>query len=774
MRRISILLVIAILIPFILPTAISASEPIEFGKDSNLSEVMEEYYSDENNEPTYGESYTSNQLISFANWVLRTLGAQDVVLLVFGKNPRADQSDTFLTGGIQGDPRDQLILGIFPEAFWEAISYLYGVFESVTPIWLVLLLVIIGVVLLFQNLGAEERSKTKDYLLAFVICLLALRFGHVIWIIVLQINYFIIDIIWAALQSFGVETGLFLDMIWGAGTNGYESLISVGDTLGIAFLVGCAAFMTFMMNYQYMIRLIILGVLFISFPFAHMMSVFPKYRNASKIWWEEFNLNIFLQSIHAVALGIFFLILAAGYGGTGNTEAVEDKPMVDIFTEKFYPYSGTGFADATVPVRVGYKGEADAVYDVPVTLYVDGRNKETIIIPEIKNGKKELIDFSIPADELEFTLITAEISNSLKVVANDPRVIEEYNGKGDPYANNTKTNGKGMGSTVQYGMSFFLIIAYFFGMPTIVALFRKFFGASDGGQSMMGGLGMILGVSSLMNMTRMFRGSKGSSDDIMQGSPAGSDGGIASDAAPLTNTMGFGQRVLGNKWVKGAAMAGGAIAGSAISTMMTGKGTAGMMVGGIAGKLAGSVGGGVGSMIDARMEPSNQDTFTGRLQEQYMSGKGGFMTKAAVEMGWGAQRALNVATGGRLGSAAVARDSYIADYQQLQQDSGQKMQETYPQLKIAESKYKAMQAQYGPGSEWYQEHVNKKTGRVSFKSMPAEYKGAMQEYKHYQAEYHKHEAKNRYAEHKLTNYDQMKDHINTLDQHQSSSGRGRV
>ncbi|GAK01598.1 hypothetical protein JCM19055_4778 [Geomicrobium sp. JCM 19055] len=76
----------------------------------------------------------------------------------------------------------------------------------------------------------------------------------------------------------------------------------------MAFLVFLAFFMTFVLNYQYALRMIMLSVLFITFPIVLLSMISPVRREAMTIWMHEFISNVFMQAAHAFTLVLFFII----------------------------------------------------------------------------------------------------------------------------------------------------------------------------------------------------------------------------------------------------------------------------------------------------------------------------------------------------------------------------------------------------------------------------------------------------------------------------------
>lgn len=322
-----------------------------------FGERIREYAEQSGEVPGTTEKTIANMLISPMNWIIHTFGMQDVTILVFGKNPvearyigvyepgsklqcaamawaannlfstnwegyfldiwtclqgkqTGERIDDFMQGDCAGkvNCHEGRVLGVFGQGMVKAMDSLYGTFERFLPFPMVLALLVIALMFLMQGMTASGRSQAKDYMYAFVVGLLALRFGYYLWSFVAYIVQTFTELIWVAIQEFGVTPNLFLNMVWGNGIEGYENLVSMRG-ITVALIVVAATLMTFMLNYQYALRSIMLMVLVVLFPITCFLSVFPRYRHALQTWWEEFISNMILPMAHSLALGLFFLLL---------------------------------------------------------------------------------------------------------------------------------------------------------------------------------------------------------------------------------------------------------------------------------------------------------------------------------------------------------------------------------------------------------------------------------------------------------------------------------
>jgi hypothetical protein len=295
MRRIVLL---ACCLLFLFPVHAFANEGI---LGDAIAEMSEE-------KPGIFERTVAGLIIDPANWILNLLGMTDPVILVFGKNPSADESG-FLQGSCAGrnECSDGLVLGVFESGLMDAIDALYQAFERFTPFPLVIALLLIAVLLLFHGASAEGRSRAKDYMVAFLIGVAALRFGYYLWVFAAKVIQTFTELIWSTMMDRGIEPSLFLEMFWGT-RDGYAQNLSM-KSLGLAVLVLIAAFMVIAINYQYTVRKIMLMVLLVLFPVICVLTVFPKFRHSMPTWWDEFLSNLVLPAAHALALGLFFLMM---------------------------------------------------------------------------------------------------------------------------------------------------------------------------------------------------------------------------------------------------------------------------------------------------------------------------------------------------------------------------------------------------------------------------------------------------------------------------------
>lgn len=257
------------------------------------------------------EKQFSKFVLNVANSLIAITGAQDVSVLVF-QRPEVANTDTWISNTTSSN-RSELVYGVFPEGAFNGIAEIYDNLVNLLPIPMVVIIALAGLFLLFDIIrSTDNRSKIKEYLLGLMGAILLLRFGYLIWDWILFINYsFLVDPIYFMLQNNGIQITSFISTIWDQGST---DTIFGATNFFVALVVGCAAFMTFSINYQYMLRIVMLGVLIVLFPFAVICTVIPSRRNVLNQWFMMFTSQVFLQGAHAIALGLFFLMLATGSG----------------------------------------------------------------------------------------------------------------------------------------------------------------------------------------------------------------------------------------------------------------------------------------------------------------------------------------------------------------------------------------------------------------------------------------------------------------------------
>ena len=579
-KRLIATVLLAVMLVLMMSTVVSASDPLLNNSDTQT------YYN--SNPPSYGEKFIAGIIIGPVKWAMNLFHVSDPVLLIFNQDTRADKSDTFLASGIYGSGTDDIVLGIFPKQFFNAVTILYSAFQFLLPIPLVMMLIIMAIMHMINSGTVQGRGKIKDYVQAFVVAIVTIRFGAYIWTGIIQLNQFLVKLIWAHMLQAGVKHAFFMDMIWGTGKQGFTAVTNMGS-LGMAILLILAAMMVLSLNYQYAMRIIILGLLIIIFPIAATLSIFPGFRQSLQMWFKEFVSNVILQLAHALALGGFFI---------------------------------------------------------------------TLVTPGIPGG-----------------------------------------------------------------ISFWLMIAYFAGMPSITILIRGMLGLQGGGGSrVMNGIGAMTGIASMAAMGRMvMRKPAGQSaggdtgSGMMENLTGGSGSSVGSSGGrpPLTgatSSLGKGAQTafngassfMGRQGVKTAGKfalgATAAIAGGALSSSMGGNAAAGAALGVGASSFIGGKGaallGGAGGQVKGAIQTLSDGGGIKGVGQNIMAGsmqKGGMLSTA----GWGLQSAVNKVSSAVGKGELFAAPSYFKGNKTMLNNANRGMEQLRPQMEMAQAKYNHAKTYFG-------------------------------------------------------------------------------
>jgi hypothetical protein len=253
------------------------------------------------------EKNLSKFVLSTANGLISLMKAQDVSVLVFQRSDVIDKNNTVFANNANAT-REDMVLGIFPSGLFDGIASFYNVFTDLIPIPIFVLLTLGGLFMLFDMIKSpENKTRAKEMILGLIVAALLLRFGHIAWEWIIDINYFIVDGIYVTLKAAGIHVTSFISTVWDPKST---DDVMKSPSFTSALLVVCALFMTFSLNYQYMMRMIILAMLIIMFPFVLISCIIPSRRSVLNTWFTQFVSQVFIQSAHAFGLGIFLFALA--------------------------------------------------------------------------------------------------------------------------------------------------------------------------------------------------------------------------------------------------------------------------------------------------------------------------------------------------------------------------------------------------------------------------------------------------------------------------------
>ncbi len=251
----------------------------------------------------FPEAMAARTLMAIPNAIIQLLKLEDLVPLVYGKTPpkyyRLEHTND---NAAQNEPvedpdwipPENKIYGIWTPKEAALILSATQTVKNLLPVALVAALGVIGFMMLWGSNSSQNAEMVKSLGQGLLVMIVLIKFTKVIWGLLFGINNFFVDLAWKMLSD-NERAVNFLSMLWRPGTK----------SLGMAIVATLVSFMIATMNFQYMVRKIMLGFLFIMTVFVAYASLFQSRKEALTIWKGETIGNIFLQSTHAFALTMF-------------------------------------------------------------------------------------------------------------------------------------------------------------------------------------------------------------------------------------------------------------------------------------------------------------------------------------------------------------------------------------------------------------------------------------------------------------------------------------
>lgn len=224
--------------------------------------------------------------IPASTFMTKNLNASgSVMVTTYGK---VTGSGTVATNGVY----NSYLYGLFPTEFFNIVEGLRQRLESIS-LYIIMVLIILygGFRLLIKSSNSESLSYAKELFKGMFMAALLMRFYYYIFEYVAKGNLILVDMFYGLMTNTDKKIS-FLDMLYNPST------ANVAMTI-VTFL---AVFMTATMNFQYMVRMLTIGVLYAFTPVVAVLSILPERRSAVRTWFNELVGNILTQAIHAGAL----------------------------------------------------------------------------------------------------------------------------------------------------------------------------------------------------------------------------------------------------------------------------------------------------------------------------------------------------------------------------------------------------------------------------------------------------------------------------------------
>ncbi|MCL6478884.1 MAG: hypothetical protein K6T65_10760 [Peptococcaceae bacterium] len=242
-------------------------------------------------------------LMSIPNFILKAIGLEDPMELIYqtkieyvSNSGEPGRPEGFSTPKIVLEG-DKSYFRTFTASEFGGIAKFYERVNEVVPVSLVLLIVLMGMGFLYTSANPNSKITFKEYVIGLLLGAAALKFGIYVLQIVFDINYAIVK---------------YFEYI--AGDRLRDSFLSTilqdESGLGAAILFFVVVFSVAVINWQYIIRKIVIALLIGLLPLVAVISILPSRRYALAYWAKEFFSQVFLQSAHAAVLTLALLLMA--------------------------------------------------------------------------------------------------------------------------------------------------------------------------------------------------------------------------------------------------------------------------------------------------------------------------------------------------------------------------------------------------------------------------------------------------------------------------------
>lgn len=318
-RRASAFLVIIILVMGCAPT-VSAQEDVKLNQaEQYISDGL--FGTEEEEGENDGPGWPVNKMIEGVSWFLgdlvtgfiEALGLADPGQLIFNNSTAIGKavSDT-------KDKEKASIYNTFTPSTWKIIDTFYEIVRGTIIYLLVVALAIWGFLFVFRSESTLGQYNIGEMLKGFV----------TFFVLMLGMSYFIelfftvndLMVKWAksVVGSFNLSNGVkitadgvsFLNIILAAtGTKVYSETNLVLGTIALLVILLIMVVIIGLINYQYAVRMVSIGILIIIYPIVAFASIFPARQKAFDLWAREFASQVFMNGAHAIIWAFFLLLL---------------------------------------------------------------------------------------------------------------------------------------------------------------------------------------------------------------------------------------------------------------------------------------------------------------------------------------------------------------------------------------------------------------------------------------------------------------------------------
>jgi hypothetical protein len=328
-RKLKIVIALVLILCVAFPIAALASNT---GGDSvTIEHSMPEEYSDG---PDWPERLSASIIAAPAKWILGVAGLYDPIELVFGDFVSSTNEDYQKVGTLS-------YLSTFTENEWNALSEYYDKVSEIVPLELVLVVVFMGIGYWYSATKPDAKVSFRECVTGLLIAVLILRMGGMMLAFLFDVNKLLIAQFYSAVDGKITEGASFLTSFISLEQDGY-----IGSA--ILFIIG--VFTVALINWQYIIRKVMIALLIGLLPVVAVISIIR--RESLAIWFRELIANIFLQASHAAVLA-FLIVLGKSSGAQGGSALTTSQfwftlvalisiPSISVLIRKLFGAEGIG------------------------------------------------------------------------------------------------------------------------------------------------------------------------------------------------------------------------------------------------------------------------------------------------------------------------------------------------------------------------------------------------------------------------------------------------
>ncbi|HHV36093.1 MAG TPA: hypothetical protein GXX59_11090 [Syntrophomonadaceae bacterium] len=284
--------------------------------------------------PDWAERLAASIIAAPAKWLLGIVGLYDPIELVFGDFTTSASKDYQKVGSLP-------YLSTFTESEWNALTEFYSKVNEIVPIELVLVVVFMGIAYWYSATKPDAKVSFRGCVAGLLIAMLLLRMGGMMFSFLFDVNKLLVGQFYSAVDGKISEGASFLTAFISLKQDGY-----IGSA--VLFIIG--VFAVAIINWQYIIRKVMIALLIGLLPVVAVISVIN--RESLIIWFRELIANIFLQASHAAVLA-FLIVLGKSsgshHGGALTTSqfwftlvALISIPSISVLIRKLFGAEGIG------------------------------------------------------------------------------------------------------------------------------------------------------------------------------------------------------------------------------------------------------------------------------------------------------------------------------------------------------------------------------------------------------------------------------------------------